>query len=235
MNGNMEMNGVPFDITSLPEYIDHTLLKPNALLHEIHKLCDEAIKYNFYSVCVNSSWVAECQEYMAGAEVGITAVCGFPLGANASDVKAFEAAYCVEHGATEIDMVLPVGLVIEGNYSEVVLDIEKVVQAVEGEAIVKVILETGYLNEEQIRKACRSAEQAGAFFVKTSTGFGPRGASVEDILLMRKAVSEHIGVKASGGIRDLETAFQMIKAGATRIGASSGAEMMRGIRSGEQY
>jgi deoxyribose-phosphate aldolase len=235
MNNQFIVDGMPFDIATLPEYIDHTLLKPDALLQDIHKLCDQAIKYNFYSVCVNSSWVAECREYLDEAGVSITAVCGFPLGANGSDVKAFEAAYCVEHGASEIDMVLPVGLVIDGKNAEVILDIEKVVRATEGEAIVKVILETGYLNEEQIRKACLCAEQAGAFFVKTSTGFGPRGASLEDIRIMKKSVSEHIGIKASGGIRDLETAVQMIQAGARRLGLSSGVEIMKGIKGTEDY
>ena len=222
--------GSSFDLATLPEYIDHTLLKPDALRDEIHMLCDQAMKHNFYTVCVNSIWVAECRDYLAESEVGITAVVGFPFGANISEVKAFEAAVSVNQGATEIDMVLPIGLVIEGKYSEVTLDIEKVVQAVDGEAIVKVILETGFLNDEQIMKACRSAEQAGAFFVKTSTGFGPRGATVEDIRLMRKSVSEHIGIKASGGIRDLETAIRMIEAGATRIGASSSVELMRAVQ-----
>lgn len=215
------------DGAALAAYIDHTLLRPDATRNEIHTLCDEAMRYNFHSVCVNSMWVAECHDYLAESSVGITAVVGFPFGSSISESKVFEAALSVSQGASEIDMVLPVGLVLEGNYADVTVDIEKVVQAVEGQAIVKVILETGYLNDEQIIKACRSSEQAGAFFVKTSTGYGPRGATVEDIQLMRKSVSEHIQIKASGGIRDYETALQMIEAGAARIGSSSSVELLR--------
>lgn len=218
-----------FELNALPEYIDHTLLKPDATREDIHALCDQAMRFNFHSVCVNSIWVAECHDYLEDSEVAITAVVGFPFGSSISEVKAFEAAISVSQGASEIDMVLPIGLVREGKYAEVTLDIEKVVQAVEGQAIVKVILETGYLNEEQIAKACRSAEQAGAFFVKTSTGYGPRGASIEDIQVMRKSVSDHILIKASGGIRDLDTAIQMIEAGASRIGTSSGVQLMQEV------
>jgi deoxyribose-phosphate aldolase len=224
-------------VDELAQYMDHTLLKPDARLEDIHRLCDEAVKYNFYGVCVSSSWVAESRKILedADSDVGISAVCGFPLGANASTVKAFEAAYSVEQGATEIDMVLPVGLLLDGNYAAVVTDIDQVVRAVDTAAAVKVIFETGYLNEDQIKKACQCAEQAGAFFVKTSTGFGPRGASLEDIRIMKKALSEHMGIKASGGIRDLETALQMIEAGATRLGVSEGVAIMKGIAGKGKY
>lgn len=212
---------------NMAEYIDHTLLKPDATREDIQMLCEQAMQLNFHSVCVNSMWVAECQDYLAESDVAIAAVVGFPFGSSVSEVKAFEAAISVSEGASEIDMVLPIGLVKEGNYAEVTLDIEKVVQAVDGQAIVKVILETGYLNDEEIARACRCAEQAGAFFVKTSTGYGPHGATVEHIRLMKKSVSEHILIKASGGIRDLATAQQMIEAGASRIGTSSGVEIMK--------
>lgn len=221
------------DNIPMTEYIEHTLLKADATREQIHELCEQAIQLNFHSVCVNSIWVAECHDYLAESDVGITAVVGFPLGASVSEVKAFEAAISVSQGASEIDMVLPIGLVKEGKYAEVTLDIEKVVQAVDGQAVVKVILETGYLNDEQIAKACRCAEQAGAFFVKTSTGFGPLGATVEHIRLMKKSVSEHILIKASGGVSDLATAQQMIEAGASRIGTSSGVEIMRQLREAE--
>lgn len=215
------------DLETLASYIDHTLLRPDATIRDIHALCDEAMRYNFHSVCVNSMWVAECYDYLEESNVGITAVVGFPFGANISEIKAFEAAISVSQGATEIDMVLPIGAVLDGNFADVTVDIEKVVQAVDGQAVVKVIVETGFLNDEQIKKACRSSEQAGAFYVKTSTGYGPRGASVEDIKLMRKSVSEHIQIKASGGIRDIQTAKQMIEAGAARIGCSASVEILR--------
>lgn len=220
------MNNMAEDF-NIADYIDHTLLKPEATREDIHMLCEQAMKFNFHSVCVNSIWVRECHDYLAESDVAIAAVVGFPFGASVSEVKAFEAAISVSQGASEIDMVLPIGLVKEGQYGEVTVDIEKVVQAVDGQAIVKVILETGYLNDEQIAKACRCAEQAGAFFVKTSTGYGPHGATEAHIRLMKKSVSEHILIKASGGIRDLATAEQMIKAGASRIGTSSGIDIMK--------
>jgi deoxyribose-phosphate aldolase len=215
-------------LSDVPAYIDHTLLKADASTAAIHKLCREAVQHRFYSVCVNGYWVPFCREELAGSDVKISAVVGFPLGASASAVKAFEAARAAEQGASDIDMVLAVGLLLEGNHAAVLSDIREVVQAVEGQAIVKVILETGFLNDAQKREACELAEQAGAHFVKTSTGFGPGGATVDDIRLMRAAVSPHVQVKASGGVRDWPTALAMIEAGATRLGTSSGVAIMSG-------
>ena len=234
------MNVSKIDVSLLPAYIDHTLLKPDAVAASFVKLCEEASLNGFYSVCVNSQWVAFCNMTLNEIKfrtkhpvdhhaVKISAVCGFPLGANHSKVKTFEAVQSVLDGAAEIDMVQTIGSLIAGDYRAVQADIKQVVDAVEGQAIVKVIIETGFLNEEQKRISCELAEQAGAHFVKTSTGFGPGGATVEDIQLMRRAVSTHMGVKASGGIRDLSSALQMIEAGATRLGTSAGVAIAQGV------
>lgn len=212
----------------LAKYIDHTLLKPQARKEDIVKLCEEAKEHGFYSVCVNGMWVPLCQELLQGTTVKISAVCGFPLGAMTSAMKAQEAAQAAKDGASEIDMVLSVGSLLDGDEAMVLEDIRGVVQAVEGEAIVKVIFETGLLSEEQIALACRWSEQAGAHYVKTSTGFGPGGATIEHIRLMRASVSDHIGVKASGGVRDTAAALAMIEAGATRLGTSSGTAIVGG-------
>ncbi|NBI29468.1 deoxyribose-phosphate aldolase [Chengkuizengella marina] len=225
----------PFDVSQLPKFIDHTLLKADATKAQITKLCEEAKTHQFFSVCVNSYWVGTCRELLNGTNVKIAAVAGFPLGANSSETKAFEAANCVENGAKEIDMVLAVGSLLEGDTDTVFKDIQAVTKAVENEAIVKVILETGFLNDDQIKEACQLSELAGAHFVKTSTGFGPGGATVEHIRLMKAAVSDHMEVKASGGIRDLTTALQMIEAGATRLGASSGVAIMKGTSGTSTY
>lgn len=220
---------------NLASYIDHTLLKADATSAAIAKLCAEAREFGFYSVCVNGVWVPYCKELLDGSPVKISVVCGFPLGANAPAAKAHEAAIAAEQGANEIDMVLQIGQLLQGRHAEVEEDIRQVVQAVEGQAIVKVIFETGFLNEEQKVTACKLSEQAGAHYVKTSTGFGPGGATVEDIRLMRANVSAHIGVKASGGVRDVETAKRMIEAGATRLGTSSGAAIVQGQASQGGY
>lgn len=212
----------------LASLIDHTLLKPEAVRSDIEKLCDEARQHGFYSVCVNGTWVPLCRERLAGSEVRIAAVCGFPLGAGASSAKAFEAARAVEDGASEIDMVLQIGRLLDGDVKAVEADIAQVVRMVEGKAIVKVILETGMLTTGQKIEACKASEAAGAHFVKTSTGFGRGGATVEDVRLMRANVAPHIGVKASGGVRDTATALAMIEAGATRIGTSSGIAIVTG-------
>ncbi|TBL70405.1 deoxyribose-phosphate aldolase [Paenibacillus thalictri] len=220
---------------NIARYIDHTLLKADAGRAAIEKLCGEAKQHEFYSVCVNGVWVPLCKELLAGTQVNISVVCGFPLGAMQSKAKAFEAAQAAEDGANEIDMVLQVGKLLEGDYGAVEDDIRQVVQAVEGKAIVKVIFETGFLNDEQKRTACRLSEQAGAHYVKTSTGFGPGGATVDDIRLMRESVSSHIGVKASGGVRDLQAALAMIEAGATRLGTSSGVAIVNGVTGSSSY
>lgn len=225
----------PFDVSQLPKYMDHTLLKADATKAQIEKCCEEAKTHQFFSVCVNSYWVPTCRERLKGSDVKIAAVVGFPLGANTSETKAFEAANCVKNGAKEIDMVLAVGAMLDGDTDTVFKDIQAVTKAVENEAIVKVILETGFLNDDQIKEACQLSEQAGAHFVKTSTGFGPGGATVEHVRLMRATVSDKMEVKASGGIRDLTTALQMIEAGATRLGASSGVAIMKGSTGSSSY
>nr|WP_028549209.1 deoxyribose-phosphate aldolase [Paenibacillus sp. UNC451MF] len=223
------------DARKLPSYIDHTLLKADANETSVQKLCVEALNYGFYSVCVNGVWVPYCKNTLSGSQVRISVVCGFPLGANDSAVKAYEAAKAAEAGANEIDMVLQIGQLMEGKEDAVRDDIRAVVKAVEGQAIVKVIFETGFLNVEQKTAACRLSEEAGAHYVKTSTGFGPGGATVEDIRLMRSKVSPSIGVKASGGVRDLQTALNMIEAGATRLGTSSGVAIMNGLSDSSSY
>ncbi|RAU94205.1 deoxyribose-phosphate aldolase [Paenibacillus sp. YN15] len=220
---------------NLAGYIDHTLLKADATAPGIEKLCREAVEHGFYSVCVNGVWVPYCKELLKGSQVKISVVCGFPLGANTSRAKAAEAADAVEQGANEIDMVLQIGQLLEGRLDLVEDDIRQVVKAVEGSAIVKVIFETGFLNDKQKEAACRISEQAGAHYVKTSTGFGPGGATVEDIRLMRASVSPHIGVKASGGVRDRAAALLMIEAGATRLGTSSGVAIVSGTAGGSGY
>jgi deoxyribose-phosphate aldolase len=222
------------NVNGIAGYIDHTLLKADATSAMVDKLCQEALEHHFYSVCVNGKWVPYCAKQLAGSPVKIAAVCGFPLGAMHSEAKAFEAAKAAEHGATEIDMVLQVGQLLEGSYDAVQMDIAKVVKAVEGSAIVKVIFEVGMLSDEQKKTACKLSEQAGAHFVKTSTGFGPGGAT-EDIALMRANVSASIGVKASGGVRDAAAAAAMIKAGATRIGTSSGVAIVKGLAGTSSY
>lgn len=224
-----------FDLSRLPQYIDHTLLKADAGAAAVEKLCREALEHGFFSVCVNSAWVPFCAELLNGSAVKVSAVCGFPLGAMASEVKACEAGWAVAQGAHDIDMVLPVGPLLEGRHDAVRSDIAAVVEAVGGKGIVKVIIETGYLNDEQKRLACRLSEEAGAHFVKTSTGFGPGGATVEDVRLMRAAVSPRVQVKASGGVRDLAAALAMIEAGATRLGTSSGVALVRGTAGSGGY
>lgn len=220
---------------AIAQYIDHTYLKPDATAATIKKLCSEAAEYGFYSVCVNGMWVSDCKSLLSGTNVKIAAVVGFPLGAMSAKAIAAETASAVEDGASEIDMVLPIGALLDGNEAVVERHIRAVVEAAGPEAIVKVIMETGYLNDEQKRTACRLSEQAGAGFVKTSTGFGPGGAAEADIRLMRASVSAAIGVKASGGVRDFASAVRMIEAGATRIGTSSGPAIVKGAAGTESY
>lgn len=215
--------------------IDHTVLKPNATAADIEKLCAEAKEYGFHSVCVNSSWVEKCADLLDGTGVEVCAVVGFPLGAMSSAAKAYETADAVASGATEIDMVLNVGALLDGNLAVVKEDIAYVVDNARDQAIVKVIFETGFLTDEQIVSACQCAAEAGANFVKTSTGFGPGGATVEHIRLMRANVPAEMGVKASGGVRDFDTAVAMIEAGADRIGTSSGIAIVSGGESTSSY
>ena len=217
-----------FEVKNIEKYIDHTFLKADATTAAIEKLCDEARTHGFYSVCVNGAWVSSCAKRLEGSGVKVAAVVGFPLGAGSAAAKAFEASTAAADGAEEIDMVLSIGALLEGRYDDVRADIKAVVDAVKGKAIVKVIFETGFLTDEQIKIACVLSEEAGAHFVKTSTGFGPGGATVEHIELMRASVSPSVGVKASGGVRDYDAAVKMILAGASRLGTSSGVAIVTG-------
>lgn len=206
--------------------IDHTLLRPEATAADIRKLCQEARRYGFASVCVNPYWTPLAAAELAGSPVKVCSVVGFPLGASATAIKVAETETAVRAGAREIDMVLNIGELRGGNREAVRADIEAVVAAAHREgAIVKVILETALLDDEQKIAACKLAQQAGAEFVKTSTGFSTQGATVHDVELMRRTVGPKMGVKAAGGIRTLEDLQKMVAAGATRIGASSGVKI----------
>ncbi|ESU30897.1 deoxyribose-phosphate aldolase [Bacillus sp. 17376] len=216
--------------------IDHTLLKANATEAEIVKLAEEAKEYKFASVCVNPTWVKKAAEVLKDAEgVEVCTVIGFPLGATTSETKAFETKNAIENGATEVDMVINIGALKDKQYDLVEKDIKAVVDAAKGKALTKVIIETCLLTDEEKEMACKLSVKAGADFVKTSTGFSTGGATVEDIALMRKTVGPDIGVKASGGVRSLEDAQNMIEAGATRIGASSGVAIVNGLTSESSY
>ncbi len=216
---------------ALAAMIDHTILKPEATHNQIATLCAEAKQYQFCSVCVNPAWVAEAAKLLAGSGVKVCTVIGFPLGANASAVKAYEAKQAVADGATEVDMVINVGALKSGMLELVKADIQAVVAAAGTQALVKVIIETALLTVAEKSIACQLAVAAGAHFVKTSTGFGPGGATTVDIALMRRVVGPEIGVKASGGVRDLETALAMVAAGASRVGTSSGVKIIDAMSS----
>ena len=214
---------------SLAGLIDHTLLKPDATADKVAQLCFEAKKYHFASVCVNPSYVKLCADLLKGTDVKVCTVIGFPLGATATEVKVFEAQNAIEHGATEIDMVMNIGALKAGDSETVAHDIHEVAKAAHGaDALLKVIIETSLLTDEEKVVACLLAKEAGADYVKTSTGFSGGGATVHDIALMRRTVGPELGVKASGGIHSLEEAEQMIAAGATRIGASAGVKIVQG-------
>ncbi|WP_318614025.1 deoxyribose-phosphate aldolase [Priestia megaterium] len=216
--------------------IDHTLLKADATEEQITVLAQEAKEYSFASVCVNPTWVKKAAELLKGApEVKVCTVIGFPLGATTSAVKVFETTNAIENGADEVDMVINIGALKDKNYDLVQSDIQAVVDAAKGKALVKVIIETALLTDEEKAKVSELAVKAGADFVKTSTGFSTGGATVEDVALMRKTVGPDVGVKASGGVRGLEDAKAMIEAGATRIGASSGVSIAKGQLSNSDY
>ncbi len=219
---------VPQDIARL---IDHTLLKPDATTAEIEKLCREAKEYHFAAVCVNPPFVKQCADLLRGTDVAIAAVVGFPLGAHTTSAKVFEAQQAIADGASEIDMVINIGALKAKEDQLVREDIRAVVDAAHRQgAIVKVIIEAALLTDEEKVRACEHAKEAGADFVKTSTGFGPGGATVHDVELMRRTVGGELGVKAAGGIKNLEQAEAMIKAGATRIGASAGVKIVQEAR-----
>ncbi|MFZ5815195.1 MAG: deoxyribose-phosphate aldolase [Bacillota bacterium] len=210
--------------------IDHTLLKPEATEEQIRRLCAEAREYQFMSVCVNPHWVPLCAELLQGSGVKVCTVIGFPLGANRSEIKAVEAEDAIARGATEVDMVINIGALKSKQYDRVLNDIRAVVDAAAGKALVKVIIETCLLTDEEKVKACQLAKEAGADFVKTSTGFSTGGATVADVALMRRTVGPEMGVKASGGVRDYAGTIAMVEAGATRIGASAGIAIVTGAR-----
>ncbi len=218
----------------LARMIDHTLLAPGATRDQVLELCDEAAANCFATVCVNPWWARAAAERLATTPVRVCTVIGFPLGANRSETKVYEALRAVEDGATELDMVQNVGALKSGEYTAVEKDIAGVVKAGAGRASVKVILETALLTDEEKVKACVLAQAAGAAFVKTSTGFGPGGATEDDIRLMRRVVGGKMGVKASGGVKDQPTALRMIEAGATRIGASAGVRIVHGNGAGPE-
>ncbi len=210
----------------LARYIDHTLLKPDAKEGDIIKLCKEALEYKFASVCVNASHVKLAYSFLQGTEVRVCTVVGFPLGATTKETKAFEASQAIENGAAEIDMVINTGALKSGKLDAVKEDIREVAGVCKDKALLKVIIETCLLTDEEKVTACLLSMEAGADFVKTSTGFSVGGATAEDIKLMRRTIGPDMGVKASGGIRNLESALKMIEAGASRIGASASVSIV---------
>ena len=215
----------------LAKYIDHTLLKPEATEEQINKLCDEAAQHHFYSVCVNSNWAEHCARRLGGTGVKVCAVVGFPLGAMDSRAKGFEARTAISNGAAEIDMVMNVGAMKAKNLKVVREDMLAVRRACRAGILLKVIIETCLLSDEEKILACQIAKDVGADFVKTSTGFNKGGATVGDVALMRRTVGPKMGVKAAGGVKSFEDALQMIKAGATRLGTSSGVLLVSGQKS----
>ncbi len=219
----------------LASYIDHTMLKPDAGAEAFDQLCREAVQYSFKSVCVNSSWVAYVSRKLQGTPVKVCSVVGFPLGAMTSRSKAFETREAIEAGASEIDMVLAVGKLKEKDYRYVEDDIRSVRRATRHNTVLKVIIETSMLTQEEKVIACQISKRAGADFVKTSTGFGGGGASAEDIALMKQTVGPDMEVKASGGVRDYDKAMAMIGAGATRIGAVSSVAIVTGNKGTGSY
>ena len=222
------MSSLSLTREELASYIDHTLLKPEASREQIRAVCEEAKQYHFASVCVNPCWVPLIAEELKGSGVSVCCVIGFPLGASLSSVKAFEAREAVAAGAQEIDMVINIGAVKSGGWELVREDIAAV-NAAKGTAKLKVIIETCLLTDEEKVRVCQIAKEAGADFVKTSTGFSTGGATVHDVELMRKTVGPEMGVKASGGVRTLADALAMIEAGASRLGASAGVKIIEAL------
>ena len=234
--GRISYSGNGADVPrDLARFIDHTLLRPDATANDVDALCDEARTYEFAAVCVNPTWVRRCAQRLRGSGVKVASVVGFPFGASTTEVKALEARRAIRDGAREIDMVINVGALKSGDHELVRRDIEKVADACrEAGAVCKVIIETALLGDEEKVVASHLAKLAKADFVKTSTGYGPGGATAHDVLLMRETVGPKLGVKASGGIRSAEDAREMIAAGATRIGASASVEIVTGGKPGEE-
>jgi len=221
--------------SNISKLIDHTVLKADTTKAQIEKLCQEAKEHNFASVCVNPTWVKLCSTLLQGTDVLVCTVIGFPLGANTKEVKGFETSNAIENGAQEVDMVINIGALKDGDVETVEQDIASVVNAAKGKALVKVIIETSLLTNEEKVLASKLSVKAGADYVKTSTGFSTGGATVEDVALMRKTVGPDIGVKASGGVRDIASVNEMVKAGATRIGTSNGITIVQGNVATEGY
>lgn len=220
----------------LNRYIDHTLLKADATSAQIEKLCEEAREHNFYSVCINSYYVRQAATLLKGSTTKVCTVVGFPLGASTMETKRFEAMKAIAEGAGEIDMVINVSAIKSQNWQYVLDDMSSLAQVCHQQGVIlKVILETCLLTEEEKIKACQLAVKAGVDFVKTSTGFSTGGATIEDIKLMRKTVGPDMGVKASGGVRDQKTAKEMIEAGATRLGTSASIAIVTGTSSDAKY
>lgn len=215
---------------NLSQYIDHTLLKADARLEDIQKLCKEAKEYKFFSVCINSSYIKDATSLLKGSEVKICTVVGFPLGACNSQTKAYEAKTAIEDGANEIDMVINVANLKDKQYDKVKQDIKKVQQACQ-KVTLKVIFETALLSDEEIKEVSLICKDLKVDFIKTSTGFSNRGASLNDVRIMKEAVGNAVKIKASGGIRDYETAILMIEAGASRLGVSAGIAILKGDKS----
>ncbi len=209
----------------LEQYIDHTLLKPTATEDDIKQLCNEAIDHNFFAVCVNSFYVPLAHRELKGSDVKLAAVIGFPLGAMATKVKIQEAAYCFEQGADEVDMVINLGWLKSGAYQEVLKEL-KSLKELAGTKVLKVIIETCYLSDKEIEKASNLVVESGADFVKTSTGFGTGGATLKDVALMKATVGDKVKIKASGGIKDRQTALKYIEMGVSRLGTSSGTKIV---------
>ena len=230
----MEGPSIMLKSEDIAKYIDHTLLASNATEDKVIQLCKEAIEHSFASVCVNSCWTALCRDLLKGTDVKVCTVVGFPLGAMKSESKAYEASVAIKDGADEIDMVINVGFLKDGKLDEVEKDIAAVREACK-DTLLKVIIETCLLSDEEKEIACRLAVNAKADFVKTSTGFSTGGATEADVALMRAVVKDALGVKASGGVRSYETAVAMISSGATRLGTSSGIAIVQGASSHGAY
>ena len=222
------MDQMEMTASKMAQYIDHTLLKPEAQQLAFDKLCDEALRYRFKAVCVNSCRVADVAKKIKGSRVEVCSVVGFPFGAMETSAKAYEAGRAIEEGATEVDMVINIGALKSGDLKTVDDDIRAVRETARGLTLLKVIIETCLLTDDEKALACERAKKAGANFVKSSTGFSSGGATLEDITLMRKVVGPDMGVKASGGIKDFATTMAMISAGANRIGTSSGVAIVEG-------
>lgn len=228
-------NGGTITPAELARFIDHTLLKPESTAGQIDALCDEAREHGFWSVCVNSAWVERAAARLTGSDVRICSVVGFPLGAMTHSAKAYETREAVRAGAGEIDMVINVGALKGGDIALLEDDIGAVLDVCGESALLKVIIETALLTEEEKVQACKSAQKVGAHFVKTSTGFSHHGATFQDVALMRGVVGSEMGVKAAGGIRSYEDALEMIRSGASRLGSSSGAKILAGVSVDSDY